>query len=98
MEYFVRNHFYVLMHYSWWINGVINSTRLARDEWYVNLTEKVKMFTLLVVIEEGGDVISKNHSLFLISYIKVSPCPEKYRRKLKFVWKQNKLQRQQFYA
>jgi hypothetical protein len=39
------------------------------------------------VIEEAGDVISKNHSLFLISYIKVSPCPEKYRRKLKFVWK-----------
>lgn len=36
---------------------------------------KDKMFTLLVVIEEGGDAISRNHSLFLISYIKVSPCP-----------------------
>jgi hypothetical protein len=48
---------------------------------------KNKMFTLLVVIEEGGGAISTDHSFFRISYIKVSPCPEKYTGKLKFVRK-----------
>jgi len=40
---------------------------------------KNKKLTWLVVIEDGGDVIATDHSLFTTSYTKVSPCPEKYK-------------------
>lgn len=41
--------------------------------------------TLLVVIEDGGEVTVKDHSFFTISNIRVSPCPGKCRGRIEYL-------------